>query len=51
MECSGIAINAILICEKVTPLNYALPYFFPRVDAALRYDYFHNSSSSFSCWM
>jgi hypothetical protein len=39
MECTGIAINAILICEKVTPLNQALPYFFPRVDAAFRYDY------------
>jgi hypothetical protein len=51
MECTGIATNAILISEKVTPLNQALPYFFPRVDAALRYDYFDNSSSSFSCRM
>jgi hypothetical protein len=49
MECIGIAINAILVCEKVTPLNEALPYFFPRVCAAFRYDHSDNSSSSFSC--
>lgn len=30
-------ITLILICEKVTPLNQLLPYFFPRVSVASRY--------------
>jgi hypothetical protein len=30
-------ITLILICEKVTPLNQLLPYFFPRVRVASRY--------------
>jgi hypothetical protein len=49
MEGTGIAINAILVCEKVTPLNEALPYFFAPVWAAFKYDQPDNSSSSFSC--
>ena len=49
MEGIGIAINAILIREKVAPLNQVLPYFFPRVGAAFRYDHSDNGSSSFSC--
>jgi hypothetical protein len=49
MECTGIAINAILVCEKVTPLNEALPYFFAPVWAAFKYDQPDNSSSSFPC--
>ena len=48
MECIGIAINAILVCEKVAPLIEALPYFFPLVCAAFKYDHSDNSSSSFS---
>jgi len=46
MWCAGIAINAILVREKVAPLNQALPYFFPRVCAAFRYDRSDDSSSS-----
>jgi len=44
MWCTGIAMNAILVCEKVAPLNRALPYFFPRVGAEFRYDHSGNSS-------
>jgi hypothetical protein len=30
-------INAILICEKVAPLNQLLPYYFPRFGVAFGY--------------
>jgi hypothetical protein len=42
------AINAVLISDKVAPSNQILPYFFPRVGAAFRYDHSDNSSSPFS---
>jgi hypothetical protein len=36
---AGIATKAILVCGKVASFNQALPYFFPRVSAAFRYDH------------